>query len=315
MDITDKQTVLIVDDSIFICGQIKMILKDENLILAEAHSGEEAILELKRCRPDLILLDVVLPDTEGYELCQKIKAQDQNQASIIFITSKDSDEDVVRGFSMGACDYIKKPFKKDELRSRVLAHLKMKKQKDELDRMNRELQMNMEKLNYMAFRDGLTGLYNRRYVQDDLLDQMADESRNNVSDVIIMGDVDNFKRINDQYGHEAGDMVLVCISNIMESVCRRHKVVRWGGEEFLIVLFSVTEEEAYEISERVRLEIAGFPFVHNGVGFRCTITLGLNTYDKSVSMDENIARTDKALYYGKKHQKNCSVWYREGLEE
>lgn len=315
MDITDKQTVLIVDDSIFICGQIKMILKEENLILAEAHSGEEAILELKRCRPDLILLDVVLPDTEGYELCQMIKAQDQNQASIIFITSKDSDEDVVKGFSMGACDYIKKPFKKDELRSRVLAHLKMKKQKDELDRMNRELQMNMEKLNYMAFRDGLTGLYNRRYVQDDLMDQMADESRKNVTDVIIMGDVDNFKLVNDRYGHEAGDMVLVCISNIMESVCKRHKVIRWGGEEFLIVLFSVTEEEAYEISERVRTQIEGFPFVHNGVSFRCTITLGLNAYDRSVSMEENIARTDKALYYGKNHQKNCSIWYREGLEE
>ncbi|PNV62119.1 diguanylate cyclase response regulator [Clostridium sp. chh4-2] len=315
MSEADKQTVLIVDDSIFICGQIKMILKDENLILAEAHSGEEAIMELKRCKPDLILLDVVLPDTEGYELCQMIKAQDQNHAAIIFITSKDSDEDVVKGFSMGACDYIKKPFGKEELRSRVMAHLKMKKQKDELDRMNKELQMNMEKLNYMAFRDGLTGLYNRRYVQDDLMDQIEDESRENVSNVIVMADVDNFKRVNDQYGHEAGDMVLVCISNIMESVCKRHKVIRWGGEEFLLVLFSVTEEEAFDISEKIRKQIEEFPFAHNGVGFRCTITMGLNSYDRSVSMEENIARTDKALYYGKRHQKNCSVWYEKRLEE
>ena len=160
----NRQTVLIVDDSLLICEQIKAALKEEDISLWEAHSGQEAVEQLKRCRPDLILLDVVLPDTDGYELYNHLKDGSPKDSVIIFLTSKSSDEDVVRGFSMGACDYIKKPFVKKELQSRIHAHLAQKKQRDELDRQNRELRDSMEKLNYMAYRDGLTGLYNRRYV-------------------------------------------------------------------------------------------------------------------------------------------------------
>lgn len=311
----EKQTVLIIDDSIFICRQIRSILEEEDLIIREAHDGKEAISELKACRPDLILLDVVLPDIEGYELCTKLKEQDQNNAFIVFITSKDSGEDVVKGFTAGACDYIKKPFEKSELKSRVKAHLSMKKQKDDLDRMNRELQMNMEKLNYMAFRDVLTGLYNRRYVKDDLLKEIKNQNWQCMGNAVIMADVDDFKKVNDRYGHEAGDMVLVCISSIMESVCTRHKVIRWGGEEFMIALFAVSEEEVFDISEKIRQSVENFVFVHEDKEFNCTITLGLAFYDKDVTMDENIDHADKALYYGKEHGKNRSVWYSSQLEE
>lgn len=311
MNAVDRQTVLIVDDSILICQQIKNIMKEEDINLEEAHSAKEALAAMELCRPDLVLLDVVLPDAEGYDLCRQLQERDENNASIIFITSKDSDKDVMKGFSLGACDYIKKPFGQEELKSRVVAHLSMKKQKDELDRMNRELKNNMEKLNYMAFRDGLTGLYNRRYVQDDLMGEIQDHDRKNVGSVLIMGDVDDFKIVNDKYGHEAGDVALICVSNIMESICRRHRVIRWGGEEFLIVLFSVTEEEAYEISERIRSEVEAFPFVDGDTSFNCTITLGLSVYDNSEDMKRNIERADKALYAGKRSGKNRSVWYSE----
>ena len=103
----NRQTVLIVDDSLLICEQIKAALKEEDISLWEAHSGQEAVEQLKRCRPDLILLDVVLPDTDGYELYNHLKDGSPKDSVIIFLTSKSSDEDVVRGFSMGACDYIK----------------------------------------------------------------------------------------------------------------------------------------------------------------------------------------------------------------
>lgn len=198
MNAVERQTILIVDDSLLICQQIKTILKDEDLEIQEAHTGEEALNRVEECCPDLILLDVVLPDIEGYELCQGIRERDKGNAAIVFITSKDSDKDVVRGFSLGAVDYIKKPFTKDELKSRVVAHLQMQKQKAELSRMNRELQNNMEKLNYMAFRDSLTGLYNRRYIKDDLMGEIASYGRDDVECVLIMADVDNFKMINDQ---------------------------------------------------------------------------------------------------------------------
>lgn len=123
MSMDEKQTILIVDDSLLICEQIKAALKEESIIICEAHSGTEAQEQLRQCQPDLILLDVVLPDADGYELYQTLQDIDHKNAVIIFLTSRSSDEDVVKGFSMGACDYIKKPFVKKELQSRIRAHL------------------------------------------------------------------------------------------------------------------------------------------------------------------------------------------------
>ena len=110
--------------------------------------------------------------------------------------------------------------------SRVRAHLQLKQQKDELNRQNRELRSNMEKLNYMAFRDGLTGLYNRRYVVGDLVDDIKDHNREQTQNVLILADIDDFKKINDTYGHDAGDMALVCIANILEEAAAN---IRWSA--------------------------------------------------------------------------------------
>lgn len=305
----EKKIVLVVDDSLLICRQIRTALEDMPVILCEAHTGSEALEMAEQYQPDLILLDVVLPDADGYQLFPKLQEADKNNASIIFLTSKDKDDDVVKGFSMGACDYIKKPFVKGELKSRVNAHLHMKHQKDDLDRQNKELRSNMEKLNYLAFRDGLTGLYNRRYVVGDLLDDMGDDLIQERKNIIILADIDDFKNVNDTYGHEAGDMALICIANIMESNCRKHKVVRWGGEEFLIALFNVTEDEAFEISEKVRKEVEEFSIYSGKEEFSCTITMGLHVHELQEGIEECVNKADKALYYGKKHGKNCSVWY------
>lgn len=310
MDNDKGQIVLAVDDSLLICRQIKMALKEMPVFLCEAHSGEEAVQMVEQYQPDLILLDVVLPDTDGYELFGRLKAADKNDAVIMFLTSKDKDDDVVKGFAMGACDYIKKPFVQGELQSRVAAHLQLKRQKDELNRMNRELISNMEKLNYMAFRDGLTGLYNRRYVVGDLMEDIRNCRKKEMKNVLILADIDDFKKINDTYGHDAGDMTLVCVANILEENCRDHKVVRWGGEEFLIVLFDVTEEEAFRISEKIRRDIESFPIYHGEQPFSCTITLGLHVYQEQLGVEENVNCADQALYCGKRSGKNVSIWYK-----
>lgn len=311
MKACEKQTVMIVDDSLLIREQIKSILKDIDLNICEATTGREALDRMHQYQPDLILLDVVLPDIDGYTLCSRLKEADEQEAVIVFLTSMNDSEDVIRGFSVGASDYIKKPFHPEEVKSRAVAHLAIKKQKDELSRQNRELRTNMKKLNDMAFRDGLTGLYNRRYVVDDLAEEIKCHDRNDVKNVLIMADIDDFKKVNDTYGHEAGDIALVCVSNILESVCRRHRVIRWGGEEFLVVLFAVTRAEAFAISEQVRKEIAVLPVVYDDTTFYCTITLGMSAYDNRISMEENVANADKALYEGKRSGKNRSVWYDE----
>lgn len=314
METESKKIILAVDDSLLICKQIRAALTDMPVFLCEAHSGQEALELVKQYQPDLILLDVVLPDTDGYQLFHRLKEADKNNASIIYLTSKDKDEDVIRGFSMGACDYIKKPFAKGELQSRIQAHLQMKEQRDELDRQNRELRSNMEKLNYLAFRDGLTGLYNRRYVVGDLLDDIGRSKLKETENVLILADIDDFKQINDTYGHEAGDLALICIANIMEANCRKHKVIRWGGEEFLIALFNVTREEALAVSEKIRREVEEFRVFSGGQEFSCTISMGLHVYGNHEGIEESVDKADKALYYGKRHGKNCSVWY-ESIEQ
>ena len=307
---TGRQKILAVDDSLLICQQIEKVLKNEEYTVYKSHSAKETLELLEEVDPDLILLDVILPDMEGYELFEKIKAKDKNHAPVIFITSKDSEQDVIRGFELGACDYIKKPFRPEELKSRVKAHLEDKRERDELKILNETLKANMQILNRVAYRDELTGLYNRRFVVEKLAQDLMEPNR---QDALVMKDVDDFKHVNDCYGHDAGDMVLVCISNIMESVCRRHKVIRWGGEEFLIILMAVTKQECYEVCEEIRKEIQAFPFLQGNTTFYCTVTLGISLYDKEQSFKMNMTHADMALYRGKKTGKNRTVWY--GYEE
>lgn len=307
---TGRQKILAVDDSLLICQQIEKVLKNEEYTVYKSHSAKETLELLEEVDPDFILLDVILPDMEGYELFEKIKEKDKNHAPVIFITSKDSEQDVIRGFELGACDYIKKPFRPEELKSRVKAHLEDKRERDELKILNETLKANMQILNRVAYRDELTGLYNRRFVVEKLAQDLMEPNR---QDALVMIDVDDFKHVNDCYGHDAGDMVLVCISNIMESVCRRHKVVRWGGEEFLIILMAVTKQECFEVCEEIRKEIQAFPFLQGNTTFYCTVTLGISLYDKEQSFKMNMTHADMALYRGKKTGKNRTVWY--GYEE
>ena len=300
--------VLIIDDSEYICHQIEELFKKEAIELQKAHDGAESLSIVTSFMPDLILLDVILPDTEGYELYHKIKAIDRNNASIVFLTSRDQDSDIVKGFSLGACDYIKKPFHNEELKSRVLVHLQDKKMKDELRRMNEEMEANMRKLNAYAFRDPLTGLYNRRYVEEELKGKIVAGVHQTT---FLMCDVDDFKHINDAYGHEMGDIVLIGIANIMESVSSKVTAIRWGGEEFLIILTGMNQEESYMISERIRKDIENFPFYCKQTPFRCTISIGLCLYDPAQTFVENLEHADEALYVGKRNGKNCSIWYHE----
>lgn len=245
METQKKQIVLIVDDSLLICEQIKAALKDTPIFICEAHNGQEAVDMVENYQPDLILLDVVLPDADGYSLFDKLKKADKNDAVIIFLTSKDKDEDVVKGFSMGACDYIKKPFVRGELQSRVNAHLMIKYQKDELNRQNQELRTNMEKLNYMAFRDGLTGLYNRRYVVGDLADDIRGHEKQEKKNVLILADIDDFKKITIPMAMMPGIWLWYVLRTFWRETAAS---IRWsagGGEEFLTFMFDVTEEGSF----------------------------------------------------------------------
>lgn len=300
--------LLIVDDSEYICRQVEQIFKNENIILKKANSGKEALQIVGEFRPDLVLLDVILPDTEGYDLYHQIKSVDQNNTLVIFLTSKDQDNDVVKGLSLGACDYIKKPFHNEILKSRVLIHLEDKKLKDELRQKNLEMEANMQRLNSFAFKDPLTGLYNRRYVEEHLKDRIV---YGHETAVLVLCDIDDFKLVNDNYSHEVGDIVLIGVANIIENASSKINAVRWGGEEFLIILFGLNKDEAFNITDRIRRDVENFPFYSKHEAFRCTISMGLTSYDQTRNFIQNLECADEALYEGKRNGKNCSVWYDE----
>lgn len=312
MGTDNKKIILVVDDSPLICHQIRAALKDEPLIIVEAHTGAEAVEAVDQYQPELILLDVMLPDTQGFELIEDLKKHDKNSAMVVFLTSQDTEEDVELGFSKGACDYIKKPFARKELCSRVRAHLAAKAQKDGLARENKELQTNLENVRNIAVRDDLTGLLNRRYVLGDLIEEMQiDEISGDI--VFVMVDIDDFKKINDTYGHDAGDAALVCLSTLLGDVEEEHRIIRWGGEEFLIVLLGVTKESAIDCCEKIRKGIEAFEIYHDGFAFSMTITMGMQVYQEAAGVELTIQAADRALYWGKRSGKNCCVWFEEKM--
>ncbi|WP_033167739.1 diguanylate cyclase [Clostridium sp. KNHs205] len=297
----EKDTILVVDDSEIICTIIKDILESPSLHISIAHSGEESISIAKNIRPTLILLDIMMTGIDGYETCKILKSfQETKDIPIIFITGNNDSESVLHGFEVGAADYVSKPFIPEELKARVKVHMQNVKSQ-------RELQHLMKELKEMAITDYLTKLYNRRYFMEELHNYVESD---NSEFALILFDVDNFKTINDTYGHTAGDMVLVSISNIFRLILREEDTAsRWGGEEFLVFLQDISMNDALKIADKLRREVERYTFVFEGVYFHCTITGGIIQYDRTLSVERNITCADQALYQGKSLGKNLCISY------
>ncbi|MDF2951134.1 MAG: putative CheY-like chemosensory protein [Anaerocolumna sp.] len=297
-----KDTVLIVDDSKIICSIIKDILVSPELHIETAHSGEECIKLSQIIHPTLILLDVIMNGMDGYETCRILKANEMTKdIPIIFITGNIDSDSVLKGFEVGAADYVSKPFIPEELKARVRVHMQNIK-------IQKELKVLMEELKVLATTDSLTRLYNRRYFMDRLFEYVGKDEE---PFSLILFDIDDFKKVNDTYGHNAGDTVLITISNIFKLLLRQEDVIsRWGGEEFMICLPGQSIEQAFTVAERLRNEIGNYTFVWDDITFRCTITGGVLQYDRELSTEKNITKTDKALYLGKTTGKNhCILAY------
>lgn len=295
--------ILVIDDSIMVTSQVERILKPEDIQLCIAHDGAQALEHVVAFAPDLILLDVELPDTNGFALYEKIRKCDKNNAKIIYLTSRDDHDAVLQGMTLGASDYIKKPFDADELLIRILSQIRTKQKEDELLKMEQQALT----LHNLAFRDALTGLLNRNYVDQKLLHSLD----GSVPVMLIMADVDDFKYVNDYFGHETGDMVLIGIASTLAAMASTREVIRWGGEEFLIILKDVTSEACKQIAENIRYAVEHLPFCSNNEDFHCTLTQGIACYDRALSFSENIEMADKALYYGKRHGKNRYICYEQ----
>lgn len=293
----DKDTILIVDDSEIICTIIKDILKTTFPYIEVAHSGEQGIEAAKKLKPTLILLDIIMKGIDGFEACKILKnTPETKNIPIIFITGNNDSVSVLKGFEVGAADYVSKPFIPEELKARVKVHMEIIKNQRTLEGLTKELRL-------LATTDYLTKLYNRRYFMEQV-SYYVKKDNNPLS--LILFDIDDFKGINDTYGHNGGDAVLVAISDILTSSLREKDIIsRWGGEEIMICLPDTTINYAIIIANKLREAISEYPFQYDGHRLNCTVTGGIIPYNRELSTEKNINYVDQALYLGKSSGKNC----------
>jgi two-component system, cell cycle response regulator len=289
--------ILVVDDNEDNIEIIAARLRYRGYEILEARDGEQALNHVRDNAPDLILLDVMLPDIDGYEISRRIKGSaDLPFIPIILVTARDSTQDKVAGLDAGADDYLTKPINFPELEARVRSMLRIKRLQDELAEKNLELER-------LSTSDGLTGLYNHRHIHGLLAEEYERVSRTNDCMSVAMLDLDHFKRVNDTYGHQAGDRVLVELSDILRETARDiDRLGRYGGEEFMALLPETCIDDAAVFVERVRREVARRPFeIGRDDPLHMTISAGVATfpYNGIDSVEALVRCADEALYAAK----------------
>lgn len=268
-------------------------------------TGHAALDHVQDSPPDLILLDVMLPDIDGYQVAHKVKTDERLPfIPIILVTARTATEDRVAGLDSGADDYLPKPINFPELEARVRSMLRIKRLQDELEEKNTQLEE-------LSIRDGLTNLYNHRYIKQTLSEEFERIERTKEELSVVMLDLDHFKGVNDNYGHPAGDAALQAIANLLSKTARKvDKVGRYGGEEFIALLPCTSEEEALTFAERIRSAVEEYPFhIPNGKTLSLTMSAGVATYPIHDALDavELVSLADAALYEAKNRGRNKVV--------
>ena len=238
--------VLVVEDSPEISALIVLTLGIEGYQVSQAADGSQALEMVSSLLPDLILMDVMMPVMNGFQVAEKLKQNPETRnIPLIFVTAKSELPDMVHGLET-AVDYISKPFAVPELVARVRSALRMKKLQKDLQRSN-------EELSRLALTDGLTGLLNRRGFDQQLEDEIWRARRFNHGLGLLIFDLDRFKSVNDTWGHTQGDIVLRVFAEVLMNSSRRvDKVARFGGEEFALLLPATDSEGVEVVGEKVR---------------------------------------------------------------
>ena len=292
-----KPTLLIVDDISINIQMLSDLLKDDYIIKI-AKNGKKA-LEIVRAdnTVDLILLDVIMPEMDGYEVCKALKNDSLTQnIPVIFVTSNDSLEDEEYGLNLGAVDYIRKPFHPMIVKIRVRNHINLKLKSDMLEEL--------------SMLDGLTHIPNRRYFNDRYEQEYKECLRDNKSFVVMMMDIDCFKLYNDNYGHGKGDEALIRVANALKENLKRPSdiVARYGGEEFVMITKDISLDGAHQIAETLVRAVRDLNISHlySKTGDTVTISVGV-AYKKPEDIftkEELLERADEAMYKAKKSGKN-----------
>ena len=302
MDNKKKNIILIVDDELLNLKMLRSVLHEEYTVLT-AKNGRTAIEIASEEKPDLILLDILMPEMDGYEVLSILKNDaDTRHIPVIFITGLDSKSEEEKGLSMDAVDYISKPF------SPGIVSLRVKNQIQIINQIR-----TIEQLSNL---DQLTQIPNRRGLDGQLLSEWGRSIRESIPLSLLMIDVDKFKVFNDTYGHLQGDKVLKMIAETINATLQRAGdfAARFGGEEFCVLLPGADIEGAILVAEQIRKAIESTVFhCEDGTVGKVTISVGVHSLIPSVTdtIPELIAKADNALYMAKEAGRNTIRKYTE----
>jgi two-component system cell cycle response regulator len=293
--------VLVVDDSPFSRKLVEHAIEGDSYSLLLAENGNEAVRLFKEHRPAVVITDWMLPDSSGPELCERIRAESTDSYTyIILLTSMTEKEDIVKGLSSGADDYLTKPFDRGEL----LARIGVGRRTIEL---HREIDAKNKLLEEMAHTDPLTGLPNRRAIEEWAARQLRGAARHGFAVWVAHADLDNFKSINDSYGHDAGDQVLQKFGEVLRESTRASDISgRMGGDEFLLVMTHLDEKSTRLTVERLRGQFAALKFLFGGDTVSVTASFGIAGFQgtEPPEFSKLVRQADKALYTGKRGGRN-----------
>ena len=303
-----KQKILIAEDSSVDRDILCSVLSPDdsfgdkkglNYTIINAKNGKEALEMAFNEKPDIILLDVIMPEMDGFEVIKELKASDETrQIPVIYITGLGQAEIEEKGFDLGAVDFISKPFRPKIVRARITTHLKIAEM--------------LYKYEHIGYSDHLTGLPNRRYFDEQMFIEWSHAIRKKSVTSLLMIDLDHFKLINDTYGHPQGDVVLQEVAKSIKRVLKRSTdlVARWGGEEFSALLTGTNADNAAKIAEVVRagVENTFIPNINNKDNSQIKVTASIGVFSIIPSANDSIidfiTNSDFALYDAKNNGRN-----------
>ena len=292
--------ILVADDDLTTRLVLTGVLTKWNHEVVVAVDGTQAWETMQRSdAPTLAILDWMMPGLSGVEVCGLVRSLPSDQPPyLILLTSKGEKADIVTGLEAGADDYLAKPFDPDELRARVGVGRRI------IDLEGRLLEAR-DALAREATHDPLTGAFNRRALVGYVTRAISEERRHHDGLALGICDVDEFKKVNDTYGHQVGDEVLVGLVGILSGILRGHDVLgRYGGDEFVVLAGHLDEADAGPFFERMRAEVAGHPILTKAGEVAITLSFGVSTWTDDQAEDELLAAADAALYRAKDEGRN-----------
>lgn len=305
---------LVIEDTVTSATLICHLLERMGLRAVHARDGESGIEAFKLERPDLVLLDIIMPGMDGFDVARRIRQleRDGEWTPIIFLSARASEADLERGIDVGGDDYLVKPVSEVVLKAKVRAMQRIAQMRYSLLLLTRKLNEANRELSRLSSVDGLTGIPNRRVFDDTLVREWRRAERRNAPLSLLLLDIDHFKEYNDCYGHQAGDDCLRAVAGSLDRALRRSSdlAARYGGEEFVIVLPETDAEGARNVAENVLEIVRGLGIEHarSPTASRVTISIGVATAiparDDDSGWKKLLGSADAALYQAKDNGRN-----------